>query len=163
MLVPAVIEASPRQIEALDALGPLLKRLGIEAAPMGPTSVAIHAFSTFLFERNVDAGAFMAELLDRAIEEGWDAPERGAAAAADAGAVRGMEGAALGEEAALHEVLDMMACKAAIKAGDRLSDLELSELLSLRERIERASNCPHGRPTSIRLSIRELEKRFGRS
>ena len=163
MLVPAVIEASPRQIEALDALGPLLKRLGIEAAPMGPTSVAIHAFSTFLFERNVDAGAFMAELLDRAIEEGWDAPERGAAAAAVAGAVRGMEGAALGEEAALHEVLDMMACKAAIKAGDRLSDLELSELLSLRERIERASNCPHGRPTSIRLSIRELEKRFGRS
>ncbi|MBX9737748.1 MAG: DNA mismatch repair endonuclease MutL [Phycisphaerales bacterium] len=154
MLVPAVIEASPRQVEALDSLRPLLKRLGIEAEPMGPTSIAIHAFSSFLFERNVDAAPFMAELLDRAIEESWGAAPQSPDAQC---------GAPLAEEAALHEVLDMMACKAAIKAGDRLSDLELSELLALRERIERASNCPHGRPTSIRLSIRELEKRFGRS
>jgi DNA mismatch repair protein MutL len=56
----------------------------------------------------------------------------------------------------------MMACKAAIKAGDRMSDTELAELLALRERIERSSNCPHGRPTTIRVPIRELEKRFGR-
>ncbi len=154
MLVPAVIEASPRQVEALDSLRPLLKRLGIEAEPMGPTSIAIHAFSSFLFERNVDAAPFMAELLDRAIEESWGAAPPSPEA---------QSGAPLAEEAALHEVLDMMACKAAIKAGDRLSDLELSELLALRESIERASNCPHGRPTSIRLSIRELEKRFGRS
>jgi DNA mismatch repair protein MutL len=56
----------------------------------------------------------------------------------------------------------MMACKAAIKAGDHMSDGELRDLLHLREEIERASNCPHGRPTSIRLTIRELEKRFGR-
>ncbi len=166
MLVPSVVEASPRQIEALDGLRPLLTRLGIEAEAMGPTSVAIHAFSSFLFERNVEPGPFMAELLDRAIEEGWDSARSaggdGAAADVAAGASAG-EAARLAEEAALHEVLDMMACKAAIKAGDKLSDLELSELLSLRERIERASNCPHGRPTSIRLSIRELEKRFGRS
>ena len=65
-------------------------------------------------------------------------------------------------EAALHEVLDMMACKAAIKAGDRLSDVELAELLHYRETIERSSNCPHGRPTSLRLSISDLEKQFGR-
>jgi DNA mismatch repair protein MutL len=57
----------------------------------------------------------------------------------------------------------MMACKAAIKAGDRLSEEELRDLLTLRERVERSSNCPHGRPTSIRLTINELERRFGRS
>jgi DNA mismatch repair protein MutL len=66
-------------------------------------------------------------------------------------------------EAALHEVLDMMACKAAVKAGDRLSDAELAELLALRERVERSSNCPHGRPTSIRMSVAELYRRFGRT
>jgi DNA mismatch repair protein MutL len=57
----------------------------------------------------------------------------------------------------------MMACKAAVKAGDHLSDGELVELLRLREAVERSSNCPHGRPTTVRLTIRELERLFGRS
>ena len=58
--------------------------------------------------------------------------------------------------------LSMMACKAAVKAGDRLTALELDELVALREQVERSSNCPHGRPTSVRLTIRELEKLFQR-
>jgi DNA mismatch repair protein MutL len=56
-----------------------------------------------------------------------------------------------------------MACKAAVKAGDGMSDVELAELVRLRSEVERSSNCPHGRPTSIRLSIKELERLFGRS
>jgi DNA mismatch repair protein MutL len=44
-----------------------------------------------------------------------------------------------------------------------MSDQELSALVQLRGEIERSSNCPHGRPTSIRLTIRELEKLFRRS
>jgi DNA mismatch repair protein MutL len=44
-----------------------------------------------------------------------------------------------------------------------MSDIELDELVRLRQEVERSSNCPHGRPTSIRLTIRELEKLFGRS
>jgi DNA mismatch repair protein MutL len=56
-----------------------------------------------------------------------------------------------------------MACKAAVKAGDGMSPAELEALLEMKDRYERASNCPHGRPTSIRLSIRELERQFGRS
>jgi len=66
-------------------------------------------------------------------------------------------------EDALHEVLDMMSCKAAVKAGDQLSQDELDALLLKRAEIERASNCPHGRPTSIRLSLRDLERQFGRT
>jgi DNA mismatch repair protein MutL len=41
--------------------------------------------------------------------------------------------------------------------------MELAELVKLREDVERSSNCPHGRPTSIRLTLRELEKLFGRA
>ena len=66
-------------------------------------------------------------------------------------------------EALLSEVLDMMACKAAVKAGDRLGDAELATLLARREAIERSSNCPHGRPTSLRIPLAELDRRFGRS
>ncbi len=140
MLVPATLKVSPKQLDALEALQPLLKRIGTEVQPLGPEDVAIQAFASFLFERGVEPGPFIAELLDRAVAEGF--PDD--------------------QEQALRDVLDMMSCKAAVKAGDHLSDMELAELLTLRDQVERSSNCPHGRPTSIRLSIRELEKRFGR-
>jgi DNA mismatch repair protein MutL len=57
----------------------------------------------------------------------------------------------------------MMACKAAVKAGDPLNASEIEALLASRERVERASNCPHGRPTTIRMSFKELEKQFQRT
>ena len=66
------------------------------------------------------------------------------------------------EETALQETLDMMSCRAAVKAGDRLNDVELTELLRRREEVERSSRCPHGRPTTLRLSLEDIEKQFGR-
>jgi DNA mismatch repair protein MutL len=63
----------------------------------------------------------------------------------------------------LHEILDMMACKAAVKAGDPLSPVEIDALLARRHLIDRSSNCPHGRPTTLRLTLRDLEKQFKRT
>ena len=60
-------------------------------------------------------------------------------------------------------VLDMMSCKAAVKAGDPLSPAEIEALLARRHLIDRSSNCPHGRPTTLRLSLRDLEKQFKRT
>lgn len=140
MLTPVVVDAEPRQVDALAELKPLFDRLGIEAEPMGPRTVGVRAFPTLLLERGVEPGEFMADLLQRHEREGF----------------------VPGDEAALHEVLDMMACKAAVKAGDRLSDTELDELMSLRESVERSASCPHGRPTTVRLSIEQLEKLFHR-
>ncbi|MBL8763673.1 MAG: DNA mismatch repair endonuclease MutL [Phycisphaerae bacterium] len=141
LLAPVVVRATARQLERLQDLAPVSKRIGLVLEPIGPSEVAVQAFPTFLFDRGVSEGAFVEWLLDRACEESF-VPN---------------------SEEALHEVLDMMACKAAIKAGHALGEQELAELLSMRDRIERSSNCPHGRPTSIRLSIRELDRRFGRS
>lgn len=141
LLVPAVIDAEPRRIAKLGELGPLLARLGIEAEQLSPSSLGVQAFPSFLYERGVTPEEFLGDLLDRADADDF-VPN---------------------SEEALHEVLDMMSCKAAVKAGDRLSERELADLLKLREEVERSSNCPHGRPTSIRLTIGELEKRFGRS
>ncbi|USN99500.1 MAG: DNA mismatch repair endonuclease MutL [Phycisphaeraceae bacterium] len=140
LLTPAVVEAEPRQVDRLDDLAPLFARLGIEVQALGPRSVGVRAFPTLLLERGVEPGEFMADLLERHDREGF----------------------APGDEAALHEVLDMMACKAAVKAGDRLTDAELDELMNLRERVERSASCPHGRPTTVRLSIDQLEKLFHR-
>jgi len=140
LLTPAMVEVDPSQVDLLEELRPLLARIGIEAEPAGPATVAIHAFSSFLFERGVEPPEFLRDMLDR----------------------RSREGIETDPEAALHETLDMMSCKAAIKAGDRLSEREIAELLSRREQVERSSNCPHGRPTTLRLTIADLEKQFGR-
>jgi DNA mismatch repair protein MutL len=141
LLMPAIVPATARQAEKLRAMDAVLRRLGLSIEPIGPQQLAVHSFPTFLFDRRVDAGPFVAELLERA--ESSEFP--------------------LEAEALIHEVLDMMACKAAVKAGDSLNETELAELLRMRDEVERSSNCPHGRPTAIRLSIKELERRFGRS
>jgi DNA mismatch repair protein MutL len=165
LLTPAVVRASPERIERLLALGSGggkgvgggagLERLGIELAAMGPEAVALQAFPSFLFERGVEAGAFLEALLERLDEEDGLSTARGAS-------TKGPRDNDLGERL-MHEVLDMMACKAAVKAGDRLTDDELLELVRLREDVERSTSCPHGRPTAIRLTIKELEKLFHRA
>jgi len=154
LLMPTVIKADTRRLEGLDACrgeggkGGIFDRIGLAAEQIGPDAIAVHAFPTFLFDRNVEVEPFVTELLDRAAAEG----EGG----------RGFSGGPSSEQA-LHEVLDMMACKAAIKAGNALSDLEIAELLAYRDRTERAASCPHGRPTSVRLTIKDLERLFHRS
>ncbi|HEX2837169.1 MAG TPA: DNA mismatch repair endonuclease MutL [Phycisphaerales bacterium] len=148
LLAPIPVRVSKSQAAALGVLQPLLARIGVEAEDAGAAGVLVRAFPSFLFERGVDIVDFVEELLRKA----------------DAGEIA--LGGGTGDQAfehALRDVLDMMSCKAAIKAGDRLSDLELADLVQLREDVERSSNCPHGRPTSIRLTLRELEKLFGRS
>lgn len=140
LLVPVVVHVSRGAAARLDELQGLFQQIGVSARLLSPEAVGIEAFPSFLFERGVDAHDFMKEILDKAEAEGFTP----------------------GSEQALHEVLDMMACKAAVKAGDRMTDLELLDLLKLRELVERSASCPHGRPTSVRLSIRELEKLFGR-
>ncbi len=57
---------------------------------------------------------------------------------------------------------ESVACRAAIKAGDRLS---LPEMTALAERIlygGDVATCPHGRPVVLRMGKKELEKKFGR-
>ena len=65
---------------------------------------------------------------------------------------------------ALEQQLVTMICKrAAIKAGQLLSPIEMQELVRQLEACEAPRTCPHGRPTMIQLSAGELEKAFGRS
>jgi len=140
-LVPDIVEVDAASIEAMEAMTPLLDRIGFDAGVIGPRSIAIRGVPSFLLSRNVEPGPFLRDVLAFGVEQGR---------------VDDIE-------PLLAEVLDMMACKAAVKAGDRLSDRELSELIARREEIERSTNCPHGRPTSLRISIDELDRKFGRS
>ena len=139
MLIPIVVPTSAKQVALLEAVRPTLDRLGLDVVAWGPESVAVQAFPSFLHK--LDPGEFVRELLERGEAESLDVH---------------------GEEL-LHEVLDLMSCKAAVKAGDPLTSAEVDALLARRELVERSSNCPHGRPTTLRLSLRDLEKQFKRT
>ena len=139
LLIPETIPVSSGQMAMLEQIQPLLGRLGIEVSSFGPNTVAVQSFPSFLSK--LEPGTFVTELLERGEQELLD----------------------LHEEELLHEILDMMACKAAVKAGDPLSPAEIEALLARRELIERSSNCPHGRPTTLRLTLNDLEKQFKRT
>ena len=66
-------------------------------------------------------------------------------------------------EQLLHNLIATMACKAAVKAGDRLTQEEIDHLMHLREMAEDSHHCPHGRPTSLLFSRQELDKQFRRT
>lgn len=62
-------------------------------------------------------------------------------------------------------LLDRLAtasCKAAVKGGDKLSFREADELIDRLLKLDNPYNCPHGRPTMVKMSKRELEKKFKR-
>jgi len=61
------------------------------------------------------------------------------------------------------KIISTSACRAAIKANDRLSVKELSELLEQLSACSNPHTCPHGRPTTVKISRRELDKKFGRT
>ena len=56
-----------------------------------------------------------------------------------------------------------LACHSAVRAGQTLSDEEMRELIRQLEQADLPRTCPHGRPTVIHLSSRQLEREFGRT
>ncbi|MDE0959279.1 MAG: DNA mismatch repair endonuclease MutL [Planctomycetota bacterium] len=59
-------------------------------------------------------------------------------------------------------LLQTMACKAAVKAGQPLSPEAQEDLVKGREQAFQPWNCPHGRPSELFISWQELERRFDR-
>ncbi len=138
LLIPQTFEATPTQVQTAQDHAELLTTLGIEVAPFGPRSLAVQSVPILLGEFN--AVDFLRDLLDRIADIG-EAPSR---------------------ETLIHSAIDMMACKAAVKAGDVLTQDEMIALLAQRHLVDRSSNCPHGRPTTLQLTTRDLERQFKR-
>ncbi len=139
LLIPESLPLTETQTSALEANTELLEKLGIELAPFGPGTYAIQAFPTILAKAvPLD---FVRDLIDLLTDKALN----------------------LNAEELLDEVLNMAACKAAIKAGQKLTNNEIEQLLADAERIDRAARCPHGRPTIIKFLTTELEKQFKRT
>jgi DNA mismatch repair protein MutL len=139
LLVPMTVEIAPSDVPLMERVKPILLELGIEVDEFGGTTFVVRSVPGN-FE-NLDVPGLIQDLLGssprdrerRAPEREWR-----------------------------ERVLARMACRAAIKAGRRLSIPEMKRLLEDMRRVRMAFTCPHGRPTMIYLPRRELDRRFRR-
>ena len=139
LLIPQAFEITPAQAGAFSQHADLLARLGIEIGNFGPRTLAVQSFPTLLDK--VEPADFVADLLDILSDKDLQSdPDK-----------------------LLGRVLENAACKAAVKAGQPLSEHEVAQLLLDRQQYPQACRCPHGRPTSIAFSIDQLEKQFKRT
>lgn len=138
LLIPVTVELSQREAGLLLDQTELLAELGLHVEAFGGRTVAVTGYPTLL--SRADPG----ELL-RSVVEHLDSGAGGAT-----------------RRDLLDSLLHMLACKAAIKAGRRLSADEIESLLAQRTLVEDHHHCPHGRPTALTLSRAELDRQFGR-
>jgi DNA mismatch repair protein MutL len=65
-------------------------------------------------------------------------------------------------EQLLNDLLSLMACHSAVRAGERLTAEQIAALVAQRELADNTHHCPHGRPTSLLFSRQELDRQFRR-
>jgi DNA mismatch repair protein MutL len=61
-----------------------------------------------------------------------------------------------------HTMIAYLACRGAVKAGERLTESEAKRLIEKLDKTPNNATCPHGRPTRIEVSLKELHKWFKR-
>jgi len=139
LLVPEPVTLRPEESAAVLTKQELLGRLGIDVEPFGGDTVLVSSYPAMLANL---APAQMLRSVAETLLASEKPPER---------------------RDLLDELLHMMACKAAIKAGDRLSCEEITSLLEQRQHALDAHHCPHGRPTALLFTREELDRRFKRT
>lgn len=138
LLVPVTVTLRPAEAAAVLQQAAMLRKFGIVVEPFGGDTVAISGYPAILSRQ--DPAEMLRMVLDPLMTEGAS-PHTGTL---------------------LDELLNMMACKAAVKAGDRLSAEEIAALLEHRELCRDSHHCPHGRPTALVFTRDELDRRFKR-
>ena len=139
LLLPETVSLTTSQAATLEENAALLHSLGIETSNFGDGAVAVQSFPALL--KNVNVNAFMVDLADRLEQQAGE----------------------MQAEGVLEDVLSMMACKAAVKAGDPLTQDEIDALVKQRDLVEKSTSCPHGRPTSLRFTRADLDRQFKRT
>ncbi len=133
LLFPATLELSPDEYDSFEKVIETLPNLGFEAEPFGMRTIIVRGIPAGV--RNWDDGRLLRTILS------------------DLG--RGLP--------ATDSILRSFACHAAVRAGERLSLEEMESLTDQLFATEFPFTCPHGRPTMLRVEMRELEKRFQRT
>jgi DNA mismatch repair protein MutL len=139
LLVPVPADLSPNEyIAVVDNLDSF-KQLGLTAEPFGGNTVLISAVPVILHK--VPPLEILMSMLEPLLSSGKK----------------------LNPAELLEEMLHSIACKAAVKAGDKLSMDSMTELIRQAESEANSHHCPHGRPSMLVFTKEELDKKFKRT
>ncbi|MFO0925604.1 MAG: DNA mismatch repair endonuclease MutL [Gemmataceae bacterium] len=138
LLIPEPIdlpaESAGRLLEQADALAGL--GLGVES--FGGSTVLLTRYPTLLGRRSPRAA--LLAVVDHLMSQ--DRPPS--------------------RQVLFNDLLSLMACHAAVRAGERLGPEQMTELLAQRHLADDHHHCPHGRPTALLFSRHDLERQFRR-
>ncbi len=135
LLIPQIIKLSPQESALIEELMPKIEEMGFIIDDMGFGSLAVKAVPDVLSDLNAEK--FLTSLCEENIKN-------------------------LKTNELKRAKLMQMACKSAIKGGDKLADSDIKKLLKLIKEEGIPLSCPHGRPILICLTKHELEVRFKR-
>ena len=138
LLIPETIDLGYREAKILEGLIPDLNELGLEIEPFGGNTFVVKSVPALLDNKEVKP--LVVEIVEKIAQIGFTP----------------------GLEKAIDQCLILMACHGAIRANQKLSDEQIKGLLEQLDQCDQPSNCPHGRPTWISWSIKDLEKSFKR-
>lgn len=134
LLAPEIIELTNAECSYLTENLDYFEKMGFELEKFGPSSYAIRGVP-FLFGKPNVKNLFLDLLdnLDKDIKNSF--------------------------ETRLDKLMKL-ACTSAIKAGDKISSIEIQGLLKDLAKCENPYSCPHGRPTIMEMTKRDIEKQF---
>ena len=139
LLIPEPIDLPAEQAAIVLEFKEPLAELGLDVSEFGGTTILLSSYPTLLARR--PPFEILQGVIDYLVSK--DRPPT--------------------KEILLDHLMATMACKAAVKAGDRLTQDEITYLLHLRQLAEDSHHCPHGRPTTLLFSRKQLDKQFGRT
>jgi len=136
LLTPVVVELTGEEAAAIQAQLEDIRKAGFSIDPFGENSFAVRSVPAYLDSGDVQS--VISELAEKAMSSRATVPDR------------------------LDDLIHTVACKAAVKAGKPTSMTELQDLCDRVLGDENVRSCPHGRPTTVRLTKYELDKLFKR-
>ena len=139
LLVPETLSISEQEAAAIETHAEALAAVGLEITRAGPTSGLLRAVPALL--ANEDYVALAYDMVGE-LGEGLRGPQ--------------------GVRDRIDDVLADMGCKAAVKAGRRLTLDEMNALLRDMEHTDRAGHCNHGRPSWVQVDMAGLDRLFMR-
>ena len=136
LLTPVIVELTGEEAAAIQSQIEDIRKAGFAIDPFGENSYAVRSVPAYLDSGDVQS--VIGELAEKAMNSRATVPDR------------------------LDDLIHTVACKAAIKAGKATSLAELQDLCDRVLGDEDVRSCPHGRPTTVRLTKYELDKLFKR-
>ncbi len=137
LLFPETVELSAEEYIIYEGSNEVLSKLGFEVEPFGQNAVIVNAMPPVF--RDGNPSRLLRVLLDDISQLNKAGGEL------------------------IKSVAQSLACRAAVMAGDRLTDEEVRSLVLKLFAMNNPYCCPHGRPTFIKISEEELDGRFGRT